>query len=181
MIMKKLILCIAAFLTISIIGCKSGGGDPKTVLISFFEALGKKDISTAKKYATKDSEAMLGMMEMGMKMAPAGSEKDKAFDKGNMEFGDSKIEGDKATVPVKDKKSGETTNYTLKKEGGDWKVAFDKATMTQMGTDKMKGMNNGNNSNGMSSDSLNKMGEDLNKMTDSLGSMMNKMKTDTVH
>ena len=49
-----------------------------------------------------------------------------------------KIEGDKATVPVKDKKSGETTNYTLKKEGGSWKVAFDKATMTQMGSDKMK-------------------------------------------
>lgn len=106
----------------------------------------------AQKYATKDSEAMLGMIQMGMSMAPK-DVKDTTYDKSNMEFGDAKIEGDKATVPVKDKKSGGTTNYTLKKEGGAWKVAFDKATMTQMGTDKMKNMNNGMDkmNNGMDS------------------------------
>jgi uncharacterized protein YaaN involved in tellurite resistance len=96
-----------------------------------------------------------------------------------MEFGETKIEGDKATVSVKDKKSGESTAYTLKKEGGDWKVAFDKATMTQMGTDKMKGMNN--NSNGMS-DSTGAMSPgDAGKMLDSASKMLNNMKTDTIH
>ena len=81
-----------------------------------------------------------------------------------MEFGDAKIEGDKATVPVKEKKSGETTNYTLKKEDGVWKVAFDKATMTKMGTDKIKEKGMDTN-NGL--DSASKMLQELNKMSDS--------------
>lgn len=158
--MKKIILSGVILLAFGVIGCNSNSSDPKGVLMSFMEALGKKDIEGAKKYATKDSEAMLGMIQMGMSMAPD-STKNKIYDKKNMEFGDAKIEGDKATVPVKDKKSGETTTYTLKKEGGAWKVAFDKATMTQMGTDKMKekgmDMNNG-------MDSAAKMLQDMNKM-----------------
>lgn len=163
--MKKIILSLAVVLGLLMTGCKSGSSDPRGVLMSFMEALGKKDIEGAKKYATKDSEAMLGMIQMGMSMAPD-SAKDKTYDKDNMEFGDAKIDGDKATVPVKDKKSGETTNYTLKKEGGAWKVAFDKATMTQMGTDKMKdkGMDMNDMNNGM--DSASKMLQDMNKMMD---------------
>ena len=166
--MKKIILSAATIITFSIIGCKGGeSGNPRSVLMSFFEALGKKDINAAKKYATKDSETMLGMIQMGM--SAADSSKDKMFDKNNMEFGNAVITGDKATVPVKEKKSGETTNYTLKKEGGDWKVAFDKATMMQMATDKMKGKGMDLN-NGM--DSAQKMMNDLNKMGDSTKSMM---------
>ena len=65
------------------------------------------------------------------------------FDKASMEFGEVKIEGDKATIPVKEKKSGESLNYILKKEDGTWKVAFDKASMMNMGMEKMneKGIN----------------------------------------
>lgn len=175
--MKKIILSAAVILAFGVIGCNSNGSDPKGVLKSFIEALAKKDIEGAKKYATKDSEAMLGMIQMGMSMAPD-STKDKTYDKDNLEFGDAKIEGDKATVPVKDKKSGETTNYTLKKEGGAWKVAFDKATMTQMGTDKMKekGMDMNNMGNNM--DSASKMLQDMNnKMNDN----NNNMSDDTSH
>ena len=155
--MKKIILSGVILLAFGVIGCKSGSGDPKGVLMSFMEALGKKDIEGAKKYATKDSEAMLGMIQMGMTMAPKDS-KENIYDKNNMEFGEAKIEGDKATVPVKDKKSGEMMNYTLKKEGGAWKVAFDKATMTQMGTDKMK-----------------EKGIDPNSGTDSLSNVLDQM------
>lgn len=166
--MKRIIFPAAVLLLFAMSGCKSNGSDPRGVLMSFMEALGKKDIEGAKKYATKESEAMLGMIQMGMSMAPD-SVKDKTYDKDNMEFGDAKIDGDKATVPVKDKKSGETTTYTLKKEGGAWKVAFDKATMTQMGTDKMKekgmDMNNMNNM-GNSMDSASKMLQDMNKDSD---------------
>lgn len=132
--MKKLIFSALAMLTLLVMSCNSGG-DPKGVLMNFFDALSKKDITSAKKYATKDSESMLGLMEMGMKNS---TEKKDEFDKSKMEFGDTKIDGDKATVPVKDKTSGETTNFILKKEKGEWKVAFDKATMMQMGQDKMK-------------------------------------------
>ena len=158
--MKKLILSVVITLT-ALSGCKSGAGDPKSILMSFMEALEKRDINTAKKYATKDSEAMLGMMEMAMKMAPDSS-RDNSFDKDKMEFSDATITGDKATVPVKDKTSGETTVFTLKKEGSDWKVAFDKATMTQMGQDKMKGMNDMhmNDSTDDRNDDINKMGSD---------------------
>jgi len=169
--MKKIILSIATILAFGVIGCKTNSSDPKGVLMSFFDALMKKDIEGAKKYATKDSEAMLGMIQMGMSMVPD-STKEKTYDKNNMEFGDAKIEGDKATVPVKDKKTGETTNYTLKKEGGSWKVAFDKATMTQMGTDKMKekgmDMNNG-------LDSASKMLENMNRMSDSTSNLQDTM------
>ncbi len=160
--MKKIILCVATILAFGIIGCNSNSGDPKGVLMSFMDALMKKDIEGAKKYATKDSEAMLGMIQMGMSMAPD-SVKDKTYDKNSMEFGEAKIEGDKASVPVKDKKSGESTVYTLKKESGAWKVAFDKATMTKMGTDKMKekGMDTNN-----AMDSASKMLQDINMGND---------------
>jgi hypothetical protein len=167
--MKRIIFSAVVLLALGMAGCKSGSSDPRGVLMSFMEALGKKDIEGAKKYATKDSEAMLGMIQMGMSMAPD-STKDKTYDKDNMEFGDAKIEGDKATVPVKYKKSGETTNYTLKKEGGAWKVAFDKATMTQMGTDKMKekgmDMNDMNKMNNSMDTSSNKMSDDNQSSTD---------------
>ncbi len=166
--MKKIILSAVILLAFGVIGCNSSSGDPKGVLMSFFEALGKKDIEGAKKYATKDSEAMLGMMQMGMSMAPKDT-KEPLYDKNNMEYGEAKIEGDKATVPVKDKKSGETTNYSLKKEGGTWKVAFDKATMTQMGTDKMKNMNN----NGM--DKMNQGMDKMNQGIDSASKMLQDM------
>lgn len=169
--MKKIILSIAVLLAFGVIGCKTNSSDPRAVLMSFMDALGRKDIEGAKKYATKDSEAMLGMIQMGMSMAPD-STKDKTYDKNNMEFGDAKIEGDKATVPVKDKKSGETMVYTLKKESGAWKVAFDKATMTKMGTDKMKEKGMDIN-NGM--DSASKMLQNMNRMNDST------MSQDTSH
>lgn len=140
--MKKNLLAIVLLSSLSFIGCNSGGGDPKAVLTQFMEALSKKDIAGARKLATKDSKSMIDMMEMGMNMGKDKKEADK-FDKANMEFGDAKIEGDKATIAVKEKTTGETLNYILKKEDGAWKVAFDKASMMSMGMEKMneKGMN----------------------------------------
>lgn len=137
--MKKLLLGAVVLTAVFLNGCNSAGSsDPKVVLVSFFEALGKKDIAGARKLATKESKDMLDMMEMGMKMGGEDKKVDDKYDKNNMEFADAKIEGDKATVAVKDKKSGETTNFTLKKESGAWKVAFDKASMATMGMEKMK-------------------------------------------
>jgi hypothetical protein len=134
--MKKLFLAVAIISSVIVFnGCNSGG-DPKAALTAFFEAMSKKDMEAARKLATADSKSMIDMMEMGMKMAKDNKEDDK-FDKTRMEIGDAKIEGDKATVPVKDKKSGESTNFTLKKESGTWKVAFDKSSIMGMAADKM--------------------------------------------
>ena len=152
--MKRIFLAVA-IIVIFAAGCKTeGSSDPKGVLTSFITALSEKDIEGAKKHATKESEAMLGMIQMTMSMVPDSS-KDKMYDKNNMEYGEPVITGDKAVVPVKDKKSGQTTNYTLKKENGAWKVAFDKATMTDMGKDKMK-------ENGMDKMNMDKMNDMMN-------------------
>jgi hypothetical protein len=136
--MKKMMLASLVVFTVLFLGsCKSAGSDPKATLIAFFDALEKKDIEGARKLATAESKSMIDMMEMGMKMAKDSKDADK-FDKTKMEFGEAKIEGDKASVPVKEKSTGETTNFTLKKEGGSWKVAFDKNSMMEMGMQKMK-------------------------------------------
>lgn len=139
--MKKLLFALIAVLSIAVYSCKSNDGDPKSVLKNFFSALEQKDIAKAKTFATKESEQMLGFMEMGMSMATKDSAGKKEFDKykaENMEIGEPKIEGDKATVSVKEKTSGEAMDYSLKKENGQWKVAFDKNTVMGMGMQKMK-------------------------------------------
>lgn len=157
--MKRIILTAITILLLGAFSCNTNSSDPKGVLMSFMNALGKKDINEAKKYATKDSEAMLGMIQMGMSMAPDSTKNNKIYDKNNMEFGEAVISGDKASVPVKDKKSGETINYTLKKESGAWKVAFDKSTMMDMGKEKMK-----------------EHGMDGNNMMDSASKMLDNLK-----
>lgn len=162
-----------AFSTLYISSCNSGGGDPKAVLTSFFDAMSKKDIAAARKLATADSKATFDMMEAGMKMMenmPEDKTKDQ-YDKNNMEIGEAKIDGDKATVSVKEKKNGESINFILKKEGGQWKVAMDMASMMSMGADKMK-------EEGMSDEQMGKMKEEMEKFKnmnpDSLKMMMDK-------
>ena len=148
--MKKILLAIVMLSTVSFFGCNSGGGDPKIVLGQFFEALAKNDIAAAQKLATKDSKDMIDMMSKNKDKKDSDN-----FSKENMEIGEAKIDGDKAIVPVKEKKSGESMNFTLKKEEGSWKVAFDKASIMSMAMEKMKeqGMN--------PTDSLNKAMEEL--------------------
>ncbi|MGH2565633.1 MAG: hypothetical protein ACRDE5_14045, partial [Ginsengibacter sp.] len=113
------------------------------------------------------------------------------FNKANLEMGDAVITGDMATVPVKEKSSGETTDFTLKKEDGSWKVAFDKSTLMGMAQKKMKehgmggmmnqGMNDSlNNINGGTMPNVDSMSsEDMGKarkMMDSANKMINDAK-----
>ena len=171
--MKKLLVVLFAFSALYLSSCKSGAGDPKAVLTSFFDAMGKKDIAAARKLATADSKGMFDLMEMGMKMKDNTMEDktDEQFDKTKMEMGDAKIEGDKATVNVKEKKSGEAVDFVLKKEGGEWKVAMDMATMMSMGAEKMK-------EKGMNDEQMGDMNEKMEKFknmsADSLKMMMDK-------
>ena len=145
--MKGIFLLLITFCTITIAGCKTGN-EPKSILSKFVEAVGNKDFATAQKYATPESSSMLGLLEMGMRMAPD-STKGKNYDFKQLEYGDTKIEGDKATIAVKNKTSGETTNYTLKKIGTEWKVAFDKASMKPGGNPMNSGFNKGSDSTKM--------------------------------
>lgn len=177
--MKKLILSICAAALIASTGCKSGGAsssDPKATLINFITALSKKDMAGARKLATKESEGMFSMMEMGLKMAENMKKDDtddefKKFNPANMEFGEAKIDGDKATVPVTNKEEKETVNFILKKQDGAWKVAFDKASMAEMGGEKMreKGMEDGG------PDSLNFNTDEMKKGLEMADSMLKNM------
>lgn len=133
--MKKVLLSTFILAMLIIAGCKTNSGDPKAVLGQFFDALAKNDMVTARKLSTTDSKSMLDLMEMGMKTETKETEK---YDKTKLEFGEATIDGDKAIVPVKERTSGEIMNYTLKKEEGAWKVAFDKTSIMSMGMDKMK-------------------------------------------
>ena len=141
--MKKILVLAMAFSIIIISGCKSAGkGDPKEVLHNFLMALSQKDFSKAKTYATQDSDGMISMMEMGMQnmqnMNPD-NHADKMMELvNNMQIGSAVIDGEQATVPVTDSKSKESTDFLLKKEKGDWKVAFDMSTLMNMANKKMK-------------------------------------------
>jgi hypothetical protein len=186
----KIIVSFLAAAILTLASCKSGaGGDPKEVLTKFFDALTKKNIEEAKKYVTKDSEGMMSMVQMGMQSVGDKSNEMANYEKENIELGSAVINGDKATVPVKDKKSGETTDFTLKNEGGSWKVAFDKSTLMEMAQKKMKehgmgrmpngmgdssGINNGS-MRGMDSISHEDMKE-AQKMMDSANKMLNDAK-----
>jgi Domain of unknown function (DUF4878) len=185
--MKKLLLASITACAVFISGCGGGSGsDPKATLIAFFEAMSKKDIAAAKKLATKDSEAMFSMLEMGMKMGGDKEASMDKFDKTKMEFGEAKIDGDKAVISVKQKGETESVNFPLKKEDGSWKVAFDKSMMTsnmdkikdKMGSDSLdtkisEGLDKLKN---MNSDSLQKAVSQGMQALDSVKDMMEKIK-----
>ncbi|MBK7882651.1 MAG: DUF4878 domain-containing protein [Chitinophagaceae bacterium] len=129
--MKKILLAITVLTAGFLFSCTSGN-DPKTVLIDFADALTKKDLVTARKLATADSKELFDMMDEALKTEDDKTKVNSTFDKANMEFGEAKIEGNIAKVPVKDKKTGKTTNFTLKKEDNKWKVVFTIAAIIEM-------------------------------------------------
>ncbi len=135
--MKKYRLILMTLMVAILFSCNSNEGDPKAVLSQFFDAMAKKDIAKAKGLATEESKSLLDLMEVGLKMDTSSNEINK-YDQSRMEFGEPVIVGDKATVSVKEKNSGESLSFSLKKEKGSWKVAFDKASMINMGMEKMK-------------------------------------------
>ncbi len=142
--MKKILnfLVLGSAFAVIVAGCKGKGpgNDPKAVVVAFFEKMAKKDIDGAAKLATKDSKAALDMMKKGMDMAEKMKtdkpEEDPMAGFKDVEFGDAKITGDAAVVPITNKKEKETVEFPLKKEDGSWKVDFSMSTLMKMGMDK---------------------------------------------
>jgi len=170
--MKKIIVALFAFSALYMSSCKTDSSDPKTVLTSFYDAMAKKDIAAARKLATADSKQMFDLIEMGMKSTDSEMDDEfkELFDKSNVEFGETKIDGNKATVNVKQTKSGESVNIVLKKESGSWKVAVDLNTMKGMASEKMK-------ETGMSEEEIRKMEEEMQNINlDSIKTMVEQAK-----
>jgi hypothetical protein len=153
--MKKItnLLFIAGAIAMLAIGCKGKdkvANDPKAVVMAFFEKMSKKDIDGAAKLATKDSKSTMDMMKKGMDMAEKMKDtmkdakaKDDTEGFKDVEFGETKVDGDNATVSITNKKKEQTMDFPLKKEGGDWKVDFTMGTLMKMGMNEMK-KNGGN-------------------------------------
>ena len=127
---RRIALLLAATLLLGLTGCLPDSG-PRGVVGRFLEALAKKDMALARSLTTPESEGMMDLIATGSKLA-GDSRAFNDMDPAQVEIGVAKIEGDAATVPVKEKKSGVTFNYKLKKVGGIWKVAFDMGSLLEM-------------------------------------------------
>ena len=133
----SLVFCFACAMVLMGSCSSSPAGNPRDTLSAFFDAMSKKDMETVRKLTTSESKGMIDMMQMGMNMANDNSALAN-YDKANMEIGEAIINGDEATVITKEKTTGESVTFSLKKQEGAWKVAFDMGSMMQMATDKME-------------------------------------------
>ena len=118
------------------------GSSPTASFKALYEATKKKDVPAMKKRFSKGTLQMMeGFAKMQNKslddMLSADSMDDPATKSATMpETRNEKIEGDNATLEVKDEKSGKWITIPFVKEEGEWKFAFDK-----MVGDAFKNMN----------------------------------------
>jgi hypothetical protein len=124
---------LPVFLALIFTGCISEGAekDPKNVVSSFFDALSTKNFYKAKSYTTGDSEGMMNMAQFVMQSIPDSSQQ-LYFGTANLVLGNPVINGDYATVPVKNKYSDKTVDFSLHKVNGQWKVSMNISTVLQM-------------------------------------------------
>jgi hypothetical protein len=182
--MKKLQLSflIAGLCALLVTGCKGkdsvAGDDPKAVITAFFEKMSKKDIDGAAKLCTKESQSTLDIIKKGMDAAESMKNDTAKKDEDNfkdMVIGEAKIDGDKATVAVSNKKDNKSVDFPLKKEGGSWKVDFTMGTLMKMGMDEA-----GKNGEDLWKDDSGKdtINMDLDKISDTLKNELEKIKED---
>lgn len=134
-IYQTLIVALVAFL---IVGC-GGAADappaasPTDTLKNYIEASKKKDVAAIRKTLSR------GSLELAEKSAKSqNTTVDELFKRDNMtmldeipEIRNERIEGDAASVEVKDFTSGYDTIPFVKEEGA-WKIAFDKYQQAMM-------------------------------------------------
>lgn len=127
------ILLFAACLFIFLNGCNTNNDTdgPKKAINNFLMAMENNDFEKAKEYATEDSQEFLEMINKNDDNT-SNVYKDKKFDVTTVE-----THGDDAKVGVKFK--GNTAlSFHLKKQQGQWKVAFNLNAMLDMVKDLMK-------------------------------------------
>ena len=160
--MKKLSIFLALISLGFIWSCKNNN-DPKEVLSQFFDALHKKDIAKAKSLATESSQQMLDLMASDLTNDK--NKESNKYAKDNLFLKDAVIDGEKASVDVVDKSENNgTITFLLKKEKGNWKVAFDKETIIGMG---MKAAFGKEGMNGVVDSALHNIGKELMNSEDS--------------
>lgn len=142
---KSIALATALAIIIAGPACSRFGSSPTATLKAFYEATQKKDAEGIKKTLSKGTLEMLeGFAKAQGKTLDeslkSGLANDTSSDK-MPESRNEKIEGDKATLEVKNDKTGTWETVPFVKEDGMWKIAFD-----QMFRDAFKNMGNANDS-----------------------------------
>lgn len=125
--MKKFpLLLFACAILFTITSCNKS--DPGEVAQHFFDALYSKNFPEAKKYATASSAQMIDMIATFNK-----STKDTTKPNFKMVVDQVKINGNTATARVTSSNNNNSIMASLVKENDEWKVAFDKNSIMQMG------------------------------------------------
>jgi len=152
---KSIALAVVALaVCISGTACNRLGSSPTATLKAYFEALQKKDATALKKTLSKGT---LEMFEQFAKAQTPPKTLDEALQTGLAsttttdsnkmpETRNEKVEGEKATLEVKNEKTGAWETVPFIKEDGDWKIAFD-----QMFRDAFR--NSGNSNSGSAGNS----------------------------
>jgi hypothetical protein len=144
---KSIGLGLALVIALTSFACGRFGSSPTNTLKAFYEATQKKDAEGIKKTLSKGTLEMLEgfakaqgkSLDESLKSGLASETKDDKMPETRNE----KIDGDKATVEVKNDKTNQWETVPFVKEDGSWKIAFD-----QMFRDAFKNLGNSNgNSN----------------------------------
>jgi hypothetical protein len=99
---------------------------PTAVFKAFYEASKNADEEAFKKTVSKDTLAMLEEGAKDQKKTLAQALKDSDVPATLPETRNEKIDGDRATIEVKDDKTGNWETFKFVKEDGQWKVVIDR-------------------------------------------------------
>lgn len=125
--MKKFpFFLLACSILFAITSCNKS--EPGEVAQHFFDALYSKNFLEAKKYATASSAQMIDMLATFNK-----NTKDTSKPDFKMVVDQVKINGNTATARVTSSNNNNAIIASLVKENNEWKVAFDKNSIMQMG------------------------------------------------
>lgn len=130
---STVLAALALAIALSGVACNRLGSSPSATLKAYFEALQKKDATALKKTLSKGT---LEMFEQFAKAQSPPKSLDEALQTGLAsttttdankmpETRNEKIDGEKATLEVKNDKTGAWETVPFIKEDGDWKIAFD--------------------------------------------------------
>jgi hypothetical protein len=130
----RIFLLVFLLLPVLVWSCKNTPDNPKAVAQAFLDAIMKKQFDEAGKYATKESQPAMEMLksaERAYKQFGRSDEFDIAKELRNkkVELTEPQMDGEnRATISVM-ADGQEKMPLILVKEQGQWKVAFDKATI----------------------------------------------------
>lgn len=124
-------MCFALAVLVLVVSACSllGGSSPTATFKKFFEASKKKDVAGIRKTLSKGSLEMFDKVAKEQNKTTDDMLKDVDKDSKSEampETRNEKIDGDTATLEVKNEKTGKWDSLPFVKEDGEWKIAFDK-------------------------------------------------------